>query len=163
MLADANVVVTKTASDASPVAGADLTYSLNVTNHGPSVALDLRVRDDLPTGVDVLYVEDSVCSVSAGNVVRCDIGDLAAGATYDDGDPRPPRRTTWSAAARCRTRRSPAGTRTTILAPALAAARPRAARPNADVTVDCESDLWRAQVREAGRRGARGRGPDVLR
>ncbi len=71
----ADLALVKTASPAVPVPGADVTWTLRVTNAGPSVARDVVVLDDV---VDELtgVTASAPCTVAAGNVVSCALGDV---------------------------------------------------------------------------------------
>ncbi len=77
----ADVAITKTGSPNPVIAGTNLTYTLDVTNSGPSVATDVTVSDPLPTGTAFVSETTSTgtCSESAGKV-SCSLGDLAVGA-----------------------------------------------------------------------------------
>ncbi len=61
------------------VTGAELTYTLDVANAGPSEATSVTLTDDLPAGVTFLSATSSQgsCSESSG-IVTCDLGTLAA-------------------------------------------------------------------------------------
>ena len=63
-------------------AGDNLTYTLEATNHGPSVASSVTVSDPLPAGTTFVSATTSAgtCSESAGTV-SCSLGDLAVGET----------------------------------------------------------------------------------
>ncbi|MCO6452393.1 MAG: DUF11 domain-containing protein, partial [Caldilineales bacterium] len=66
--------------DPDPVtAGESLTYTLVVTNNGPSIASNVRVIDALPTGVTFVSATASQGLCSGG--IECDLGDLGIGAT----------------------------------------------------------------------------------
>jgi uncharacterized repeat protein (TIGR01451 family) len=77
--------------DPAFTSGGTGSYTLVVTNNGPSVARNVSVEDALPTGidgtsVDVVGVTDEVCSISplpgsgtGREVVRCQLGDLDPG------------------------------------------------------------------------------------
>jgi uncharacterized repeat protein (TIGR01451 family) len=77
----ANLALSKT-SNTTAIAGEPLTYTLMVTNNGPSNSLGVVVTDTLPTGMT--YASNNLgwsCSLRSGNRVRCSGGDLAFGAT----------------------------------------------------------------------------------
>jgi uncharacterized repeat protein (TIGR01451 family) len=76
----ADVAITKTATPVDPVPGQAATWTIGVTNSGPSVARDVRVSDDVIDAVTGLTAS-SPCTIAAGNVVTCDLGDLAPGDT----------------------------------------------------------------------------------
>lgn len=61
------------------VAGESLTFSLQVLNNGPGLARDVVITDELPSELTINSL-DSGCS-AAGQVVTCQIGDLAVGET----------------------------------------------------------------------------------
>ena len=72
--------IVKSANAASVVAGGTVTYTLLVTNDGPSTAPEVVVDDPLPAGVTVLDTSASqgTCAVAVGGVT-CRFGALAAG------------------------------------------------------------------------------------
>ncbi|MFQ5855578.1 MAG: DUF11 domain-containing protein [Anaerolineae bacterium] len=79
-LADLSVAKT---DDPDPVAaGTGLTYTLTVTNNGPSDATGVVLTDTLPADVtfDSATPSQGSCS-EAGGIVTCDIGNLAVGDT----------------------------------------------------------------------------------
>ena len=53
----ADLEVTKTVSNPSPRVGTDITYTVQVTNHGPDPATGIEIIDQLPAGVT--YVSDT--------------------------------------------------------------------------------------------------------
>ncbi len=65
--------------DGSIYAGNDLTYTITVKNNGPSDATNVKIKDNLPTGVTFVSAS-SGCTEAAGEVI-CNIGDLANGAS----------------------------------------------------------------------------------
>lgn len=69
--------VTKTDSPDPVIAGSTLTYTLEVSNNGPSAATGVIMTDDLPPGVTLVSAPG--CS-QAGGTVTCDLGHLASGA-----------------------------------------------------------------------------------
>ncbi len=75
----ADLQVVKTASVANPRVGEDVTYTLAVSNHGPSDATGVVVTDTLPAGVDFIRA-DAGC-LAGVSVVTCAIGPVAAGQT----------------------------------------------------------------------------------
>jgi len=74
----ADLSITKTMGKA--VAGAPLTYTLAITNHGPSDSSAVTVADTLPDGTTFKAADPSqgTCSAS-GQKVTCELGPLAAG------------------------------------------------------------------------------------
>ncbi len=61
--------------------GAEISYSLIITNHGPDAAGGVTVTDTLPAGTAVTSVA-APCEASATTVV-CEMADLAAGASAE--------------------------------------------------------------------------------
>jgi uncharacterized repeat protein (TIGR01451 family) len=80
----ADLGIVKTA-DATIVAGHDLTYTLNVTNNGPSAAQGVTVMDSLPAGVTfvsaVVTIGTGSCALDspAGLHLTCTLGNIASG------------------------------------------------------------------------------------
>lgn len=77
----ADLSVVKTDQTDPVVVGQDLSYTLVVTNNGPSLATNVVLTDTLPPGVIFVSAVPSqgTCSHNAG-VVTCSLGTLAAGA-----------------------------------------------------------------------------------
>lgn len=75
---NADLQVTKTADKMEVYAGQQLTYTIEVVNHGPTNAMAVQVVDALPAGVT--YVNDNLggCSLDA-NELTCALGNLAVG------------------------------------------------------------------------------------
>ncbi len=78
---EADLAITKSDSPEPVLAGNDVTYTLAVTNNGPSVATSVTVTDTLPAEVSFVSATGSgwTCSESAGTVT-CDATSLAVGA-----------------------------------------------------------------------------------
>ena len=77
----ADLALVKT-GDALAVAGQQITYTLSVTNIGPSNSTGMVITDTLPTGMT--FSSNNLgwtCAQGTGNRVRCSGGDLAFGAT----------------------------------------------------------------------------------
>jgi uncharacterized repeat protein (TIGR01451 family) len=77
----ADLQITKAAASTS-VIGANLLYTITVTNNGPSDATGVSVSDPLPAGATFVAAlpTQGTCGESAGTV-SCDLGGLANGAT----------------------------------------------------------------------------------
>ena len=73
----ADLSVTKADSPDPVLLGSDLTYSLTVTNKGPSEATGVTLTDTLPAGVS--FLSASPGCLEAGGTVRCVIGTLPTG------------------------------------------------------------------------------------
>lgn len=77
-LALADVMVAKNAGAAEVVIGRLLTYTLTVTNNGPSLATQVIITDVLPAEVQLVGLSAG-CSGDVG--VVCEVGELAVGET----------------------------------------------------------------------------------
>ncbi len=75
---DADVSVTKTRPSGPVVPGQPVTWSIVVANTGPSVARSVNVNDDVDDAITGLTAT-APCTIAAGNVVSCALGDLAPG------------------------------------------------------------------------------------
>jgi len=76
-----DLAIEKTDTPDPVIAGQSLTYTLLVTNHGPSDATGVMVEDTLPAGVTYVSATPSQgTSAAANGTVTVDLGDLAAGA-----------------------------------------------------------------------------------
>ena len=63
-------------------AGEIATFTITVTNHGPGTAYDVTLTDQLPSGTWTLGGANAAdCGISASNLLTCDFGDLANGAS----------------------------------------------------------------------------------
>jgi len=80
--ANAQIVVTKTATPNPVSAGAAITWTLSVLNQGPGNATDVQVTDTLPAGVTNIAFEAPgwTCGI-VGQVVTCDLPFFAPGSS----------------------------------------------------------------------------------
>lgn len=78
----ADLSVAKTDSADPAVAGGSLTYTVTVTNNGPSTATGVSLTDTLPAGVTfVSSTPGSPTCTESGGTVTCNLGTLAPGST----------------------------------------------------------------------------------
>lgn len=81
--ASANLGVTKTDSPDPVIAGNNLTYTITVTNAGPSTAQSVVISDTLPTGASYVGGEDGngakVCTLVQPDRVDCALSSIAPG------------------------------------------------------------------------------------
>lgn len=89
MEAAAELEITKTAVDETITVGEKAAFDITVTNLGPATAQNVTIDDTLPnTVLDwVVVSEDGVpgankCSVTLGNTLHCDVGDLAPSSSF---------------------------------------------------------------------------------
>lgn len=78
----ADLAVVKTMSPAAPVPGEQVTYTLAVTNAGPSTATQVVVTDPAPAALADVTAEvpgAASCTVPPSGTVRCELGSLAPG------------------------------------------------------------------------------------
>ncbi|HEX2834333.1 MAG TPA: IPTL-CTERM sorting domain-containing protein [Thermoanaerobaculia bacterium] len=75
----ADLAITKTASDTTPQSGDQVTFTIVVTNNGPDQATGVVVTDDLPSGMSFVSATSTVGSCNAADPVVCTIGTLANG------------------------------------------------------------------------------------
>src|SRR5205085_10241827 len=81
VLTQADLAVTKT-GPATAVAGTNFTYTITVTNNGPSDALGVIVTDNIPGGETFQGGGQSQGSRSvSGNVITWSFGTIASGAS----------------------------------------------------------------------------------
>ena len=74
--------LTKVASNPTPAAGGPVTYTLTLTNSGPSTATGVTLTDPLPSGLSFLSASAGQGSCGAfGQTVTCRLGSLAPGGT----------------------------------------------------------------------------------
>ena len=82
---EADLSITKTDSPDPVTAGEMLTYTIGVTNDGPSTAFDVSVTDLVPEGTTFVSGQDgngqTVCALLQPGTVVCDVGTMDPGAT----------------------------------------------------------------------------------
>ena len=64
-------------------AGADVTYTLTVTNNGPNAATDTEVTDDLPASLTLVSATPEQGSCTQTDPVDCDLGTVPVGGTVE--------------------------------------------------------------------------------
>ena len=80
VVGSADLAITKSDSPDPVTVGANLAYTLNVTNAGPSSATSVQVTDPIPVGTTFVSATPSVGSCGfAGGIVTCDLGTIADG------------------------------------------------------------------------------------
>ena len=79
--ASAELAVAKTDAPDPVVAGTDLTYTITVTNNGPSEAANATLSDTLPTGTTFGSATPSQGSCAGTTTVSCALGSIANGAS----------------------------------------------------------------------------------
>jgi uncharacterized repeat protein (TIGR01451 family)/LPXTG-motif cell wall-anchored protein len=78
-----NLVLTKTADDATVSAGQQIGFTITVSNNGQGTAKSVTITDPLPTGSGIVWSENPDnpdCNI-ASNTLSCDFGDMASGAS----------------------------------------------------------------------------------
>lgn len=77
----ADVKVTKTDNSDPVTVGANVIYTITVTNDGPDTATGVELSDVLPSTVALVSVTPSVGSCTGSSTITCDLGDLANAAS----------------------------------------------------------------------------------
>jgi uncharacterized repeat protein (TIGR01451 family) len=77
----ADVSASKADSPDPVIAGTDLTYTINVSNAGPSDSQNIAIGDDLPVGTSFVSATPSQGTCSGTGPVSCTLGTLANGGT----------------------------------------------------------------------------------
>lgn len=76
--------IAKTDSPDPVAAGAELTYTVSVTNSGPDKAIDVEVADTLPAGVTLLgFMSGAAVCMDGTGTVSCEVAEIAGGDTVD--------------------------------------------------------------------------------
>jgi len=75
----ANLGITKTAGPNPVTTGSRLTYTIGVSNAGPSEATGVGVSDSLPNGVTFVSATPSQGSCTGTSAISCSLGSLASG------------------------------------------------------------------------------------
>jgi uncharacterized repeat protein (TIGR01451 family) len=78
IVSSADVAIVKTVVPTTTPPGVNVTYTLVVTNNGPSTAKAVQVSDPLPAGMAFVSVNPAACGL-AGKTVTCALGDLVKG------------------------------------------------------------------------------------
>jgi uncharacterized repeat protein (TIGR01451 family) len=74
----ADLAITKTASPNPVRATEEVTFTIKVTNNGPSPASDVTVTDTLATGLSLVSATSTIGSCSGTDTITCNIGSLSA-------------------------------------------------------------------------------------
>jgi uncharacterized repeat protein (TIGR01451 family) len=78
--ASADVSIVKTTPSTSAPTGSTITYTITVSNAGPSPATGVVVNDTLPAGLQLVTATSSQGTCNATNPVSCNVGTLNVGA-----------------------------------------------------------------------------------
>ncbi|MEU8657669.1 beta strand repeat-containing protein [Actinoplanes philippinensis] len=81
--ASADLAVTMTYSPSAPAGGDTITYTVTVTNRGPSTARTIVLSDPIPVGSTGAQatVPGGACATTATGTIECSLASLASGAT----------------------------------------------------------------------------------
>ena len=78
----ADLAIVKSTTNDAPVQGGSFSWVLDITNNGPSTAVNVVVSDVVPGPLTVTAVDSSAFACGAvGNTVTCNVASLAVGAT----------------------------------------------------------------------------------
>lgn len=75
----ADVSVLKTADPEAVLKGHETTFTILVSNAGPSTARAVKLEDPLPVGLEFVSTDEPLCT-EAGGTVSCELGDMVPGA-----------------------------------------------------------------------------------
>jgi uncharacterized repeat protein (TIGR01451 family) len=79
VVAQADLAITNVPSSAKYKSNKPLTYTIRVTNNGPSDALAVVVTDTLPADPAVTYLSDTAGCTLIDNVLTCGLGNMPTG------------------------------------------------------------------------------------
>ena len=79
--ARADLAITKTSDKSVYKPSSVITYTVSVTNNGPSDALAVIVTDNLPTTMQSIYQSDTGGCTKSGLVLTCNLGNMPVGTT----------------------------------------------------------------------------------
>ncbi len=74
-----DLAVTKTGAPNPVSEGANITWTMVVTNNGPDTDTGVTVSDPLPAGTTFVSVSTSKGTCTGGAIISCDLGTMAAG------------------------------------------------------------------------------------
>src|SRR4029077_1607123 len=77
----ANLSITKTANPATVTLGTNVTYTITVTNGGPSSSTGVIFTDPLPAGLTLVSATPSQGTCNGTTTISCSLGTLAVGAS----------------------------------------------------------------------------------
>lgn len=78
---DADLRVVKSAKPDKLKAGHKAIYTVTVTNHGPATAVDAKLTDKLPAGLEKVAVKTTRGSCAGSTTITCSLGDMKVGAS----------------------------------------------------------------------------------
>ena len=81
VLARANLKIVKTSDAPSYKPSSLITYTVTVTNNGPSKALAVAAVDNLPSIKQAIYLSDTGGCTKSGTTLTCQLGDMDPGTT----------------------------------------------------------------------------------
>jgi uncharacterized repeat protein (TIGR01451 family) len=77
VVARADLAIIKTSDQSTYKPSSLITYTLSVTNNGPSDAQAVVITDNLPDGQQALYVSDMGGCTKSGDALTCTVGAFA--------------------------------------------------------------------------------------
>ena len=78
---NADLAVAKSGSPATVAVGANVTYTITVTNNGPESADDVRLSDPIPAGMTFVSATPSQGTCTGTALVSCTLGAIASGSS----------------------------------------------------------------------------------